>query len=189
MNEAGGRKDDQQKTRYDLVPTYSLEQWARVLTFGAQKYEDRNWEKGIHYGRCYAALLRHMTAWWGGEDIDPESSLPHLAHAMCCVGFLLHYSKHNTDMDDRPVYDLPTFNVWDMGQEYVQCEAGQEYSPPPLNCAHPECEDCGEPFEGCHYMTRGSLKGKLCPGDGSCPMCVDGVCCHDGNCKYTGTVS
>lgn len=99
---ADGRKYDDHKTRYDLLPPEALEQWARVLTYGASKYGDRNWEEGIVWSRVFAAAQRHLWAWWNGEDLDDETGLSHLAHAMCCVGFLLHFTRHRSDLDNRP---------------------------------------------------------------------------------------
>ena len=98
-----GTKYDEAKTRYDLIPPEALEQVARVLTFGAAKYDDRNWEHGISWGRVFAACMRHLWAWWRGEDRDPETGLSHLAHAGCCVFFLLTYEARGmVDFDTRP---------------------------------------------------------------------------------------
>ena len=97
-----GRKDDQDKRRWDLVPVEAMEQVVDVLTYGAKKYEDRNWEKGITWGRVFAATMRHLWSYWRGEQNDPESELSHLAHAGCNVLFLLHYKKYRTEFDDRP---------------------------------------------------------------------------------------
>jgi len=100
---ATGMKADSGKLRMDLLATDALKGTAKVLTFGAQKYADRNWEKGLHYSRVYGALLRHITAWWEGEETDPESGLSHLDHAACCVMFLQAYDKRNMcTFDDRP---------------------------------------------------------------------------------------
>lgn len=101
-DELEGRKDDQQKPRYDLIAPELLESVARVLTFGAEKYGERNWEQGMSWGRPFAALMRHMWAWWRGESNDPETGLPHLAHAACCVMFLLAYEQRNIGKDNRP---------------------------------------------------------------------------------------
>ena len=100
-----GTKHDSNKVRTDLYPTASFLGTCRVLTHGAKKYAARNWEKGILYGRVYGALLRHLFAWWAGEDIDPESGEHHLDHAGCCIAFLQHYTKHPAhygSFDDRP---------------------------------------------------------------------------------------
>jgi hypothetical protein len=67
-----GRKDDNGKLRYDLVPPEALAGYANVLTIGAAKYADRNWENGLKYGRVYAALMRHLEAWRMGEELDPD---------------------------------------------------------------------------------------------------------------------
>lgn len=97
-----GRKDDGGKMPWHLLPPDAVEQIVAVLKFGATKYGDRNWEKGMAWSRPFAALMRHMWAWWRGEDRDPETGLSHLAHAGCCILFLLAYEKRNTGKDDRP---------------------------------------------------------------------------------------
>jgi len=83
----------------------SVKAWGQV----AAKYAPHNWEKGIDYSRVYGALLRHMMAWWGGEDTDPETGLSHLHHAACCIMFLQHFvevgSEAYRDRDDRPITD------------------------------------------------------------------------------------
>lgn len=97
-----GHKDDATKARYDLIPPEALEAYAAVLTFGAKKYADRNWETGMRWGRCFGAAMRHLWAWWRGEDRDPETGLSHLAHAMFCIGALLTYEITHREHDDRP---------------------------------------------------------------------------------------
>jgi hypothetical protein len=62
---------------------------------------DRNWEHGMKWSRVYGALLRHLTAWWGGEDKDPETGRSHLWHVACCVTFLLTYEMRGAGEDDR----------------------------------------------------------------------------------------
>lgn len=99
----GGRKDDDGKVRFDLLPGDALNEIAKVLTIGAAKYSERNWEKGMKWHRPFGALMRHMWAWWGGEANDPETGLSHLSHAGCCLLFLLSYELRNTGHDDRHV--------------------------------------------------------------------------------------
>lgn len=96
-----GQKFDQEKPRMDLLDPEFLEDVARVLTFGAAKYAAHNWRSGIHTSRIIAAAYRHLGAINKGEDIDPESGLPHAAHLGCCVQFLSWTLKHRPDMDDR----------------------------------------------------------------------------------------
>ena len=99
---AEGQKFDSNKLRYELLPPELLEEVARVLTFGAHKYSTRNWELGMAWSRPFAALMRHMWAWWRGEDKDPETGYSHLSHAACCIAFLVSYEARNVGTDDRP---------------------------------------------------------------------------------------
>jgi hypothetical protein len=96
-----GVKFDDDKPRYDLIPPEALEGLAKVLTFGAKKYAPRNWEKGMTWGRVFAALMRHLWAWWRGEDKDAETGLSHLDHAACCIAFLQTYEVRHSGTDDR----------------------------------------------------------------------------------------
>lgn len=96
-----GTKHDSDKIRMELLPAYSLEQIAKVLTFGARKYDSWNWTKGFDFSRLQGATQRHLAAWSKGEDTDPESGISHLAHAGCCILFLLWMERHRPDLDDR----------------------------------------------------------------------------------------
>lgn len=87
--EPEGRKDDQGKRRYGLIPHGALGALADVLTFGAKKYAPENWRKVANWReRYYDATIRHLEAWRAGEYLDPETGLPHLAHALACLVFL-----------------------------------------------------------------------------------------------------
>jgi hypothetical protein len=98
---AEGHKHDADKPRYDLLPPELLEGTSQVLTYGAAKYAPRNWEKGMAWGRVFGALMRHMWAWWRGQTTDPESGLPHLSHAACCIAFLMAFEARQIGTDDR----------------------------------------------------------------------------------------
>lgn len=97
-------KADSKKPTFELLPLQLLADTNRVLQHGARKYGVNNWKKteGFKYSRCYNALLRHMFAWWQGEDIDPESGITHLAHAMCNLLFLTYHVGNTKNADDRP---------------------------------------------------------------------------------------
>ena len=90
VSQLGGQKHDAEKPRYDLVPPQALEWIAQVLTYGAHKYAPENWRKvdGWRW-RYFSAAMRHLWAWQKGERYDQESTLPHLAHALCCLMFML----------------------------------------------------------------------------------------------------
>lgn len=94
-------KADDGKNPLDLLPTVALESVGLVLEHGARKYAAHNWRKGMNYSRLISALLRHVFAFMRGENIDPESNLPHMAHAACCVLFLLDYQLTSVGEDDR----------------------------------------------------------------------------------------
>jgi hypothetical protein len=95
----GGRKFDGGKPQYGLLPPLALRATVDVLTFGAAKYEPDNWKHVPDSKRRYFdALQRHLWAYKEGEVIDPESSMHHLAHAMCCLMFLYeHDVKYSKD--------------------------------------------------------------------------------------------
>jgi len=100
-----GTKHDEGKLRYDLISPIALEKLVQVLTYGAKEYAPRNWEKGIKFSRVFAAIQRHLWAFWNKDNWDKESKLSHLAHAECCIMFLLHYFENYDkykDFDDRP---------------------------------------------------------------------------------------
>jgi len=88
-----GIKFDKDKLDYTLVPWESMEDVVKVLEHGAKKYARENW-KLVSPERYKKAAARHMVAWLGGEDADPESGLPHTAHAICCMLFYQHLTKH-----------------------------------------------------------------------------------------------
>lgn len=102
LSDMTGHKADAGKLGYHLLPSDAIEEVVKVLDFGAAKYSERNWERGMRFSRPFSAMMRHMWAWWRGEDKDPESGLSHLAHAACCVLFLLAYEERVLGFDDRP---------------------------------------------------------------------------------------
>jgi hypothetical protein len=60
----------------------------------------------MSWGRVFGAMMRHSWAWWRGERTDPESGLPHLHHAACCIAFLMAYEQRQTGTDDRPTPEI-----------------------------------------------------------------------------------
>ena len=96
-----GAKFDIGKTRYDLIPAFSLDELAKVYTMGAEKYDDNNWRKGLKWGRIFGAIMRHLWAFWRGERLDSESGLHHLAHAAWGCFTLMEYDITHPEYDDR----------------------------------------------------------------------------------------
>ena len=109
-----GTKKDNGKCRFDLVPPILYTFDSLIYTMGADKYDDNNWAKGIHYSRLIGATFRHIFKRLLGQVTDPESGLPHLAHARWNLGALIfmdhyhnRYEKFN-DLDNSPIVD-PNF--------------------------------------------------------------------------------
>lgn len=102
----GGTKGSK-LARFDLVPGEPFIALAEHYGRGAQKYSDRNWERGYPYSWSFAALNRHLWSWWNGEDIDPESGSHHLSavafHTFGCHTFQIR----SIGTDDRPRLELP----------------------------------------------------------------------------------
>ena len=96
-----GVKFDAGKPPLSLVSRVALEEEARVMDFGAKKYGRDNWRKGMDFSRLTDAALRHIYAFADGEDKDKETGLSHLAHARCCLAFLLEYEGKKLGKDDR----------------------------------------------------------------------------------------
>lgn len=109
--EKGGAKFDDNKVRLDLVPPELIFAVGDILTFGAKKYADRNWERGMDWGRVFGALMRHLWKWWGGAlpttenflfgNLDDETGKSHLWHAACCIAFLIAYESRGVGNDTR----------------------------------------------------------------------------------------
>lgn len=105
-----GTKKDEGKPRWELIPFDVVDAVARILTKGALKYESRNWEKGIAYGRVFAGVMRHLGEWWmcklfGRDGINhADGTESHIDHAITGLMFLSAYEKRGLNQfDDRPV--------------------------------------------------------------------------------------
>lgn len=89
-----GRKNDRAKPPWHLVPWRELAQVVDVLAHGAKKYAPDNYKR-VERGqeRYFSAAMRHLVAWRCGEKTDPESGLPHLAHAACDVLLMMWFEN------------------------------------------------------------------------------------------------
>lgn len=100
-----GVKYDNGKPQWSLLPFKALTQVVEVLTYGAKKYAPDNWKKVPDARRRYIdAGFRHFTTYASGETHDPETGKHHLAHAICCMLYLVafdlgeHNDKSNSDV-------------------------------------------------------------------------------------------
>lgn len=93
-----GKKYDQDKLDWSLLPWEALEDVIKVLMNGAKKYDRDNWKRVPDAPRRYInAAQRHITAIEKGEEVDSEFGLDHEAHAICCLLFRLFLKKHPQD--------------------------------------------------------------------------------------------
>ena len=91
------------KAQLDKVPTALMHEASKAMALGAQKYGPYNWRsKKVSSSIYYAAALRHLMAWWEGEDLDQESGGSHLGHVGACVAILLDGMGTEMLNDDRP---------------------------------------------------------------------------------------
>ena len=95
-------KHDKGKSALELLPSHAVTAVGDVLTYGAKTYSADNWRKVDDRRRYLGAALRHLMAYAGGEDLDSESGLRHLAHAACSVLFLLEADILDLGEDTRP---------------------------------------------------------------------------------------
>ena len=102
MNENGIRKN-KGKLKWSLVSWKALEPMVQVLMFGAKKYSDWNWSKGLKYTEVCESLQRHLISFLEGEDDDKESKLHHVGHILCNAMFLSYMFLFRKDMDDRHI--------------------------------------------------------------------------------------
>lgn len=94
-----GFKDDSEKPDWSLLPMEQVEAIVEVLDYGVKKYSRNNWQYIINdpINRYFAAAMRHLKEWKEGNVFDKESNLPHLAHAACCLLFLMWFEDHGKE--------------------------------------------------------------------------------------------
>jgi hypothetical protein len=97
----GAKRFDAEKIRVDLIPARATEEVGKVFTFGAKRYGDRNWEKGMDWTRMIASSKRHLLEIEKGEDYDRKSGLLHSAHLACNSLMLTEYYHIHQKGDNR----------------------------------------------------------------------------------------
>lgn len=83
---------EESEMRHDLIPQEALDRWAALMYRGAEKYDDRNWEKGIPLDRMYASAMRHMVQWANGATDED-----HLAAALFNIGGIIFFENRWLD--------------------------------------------------------------------------------------------
>lgn len=97
----GGEKGSK-LARFDLLPYDALHAVSEHFGRGAAKYEARNWERGYTWSLSYAAMQRHLAAWWQGETNDEEFGWSHLRAVVFHALALLTFELRGAGTDDRP---------------------------------------------------------------------------------------
>jgi hypothetical protein len=103
--------DTNPKTQYGLakpgiskVPPLSIFYIGQVMEVGAAKYGPMNWRKDhVSASVYYDAAMRHLMAWWDGQECDPETGHTHLAHAAANLCILIDAEYSYQLIDDRPL--------------------------------------------------------------------------------------
>lgn len=102
VNSASGGQKGTKEAAYHLIPTGPLHELAVLYGRGAAKYAEHNWSKGYPWSLSYAALHRHLAAFWAGEDHDEETGVKHLINVAFHAFALAWFIEHRPDFDDRP---------------------------------------------------------------------------------------
>lgn len=102
-----GIKYDSGKDSFALLPWDAVRELAKVFTRGAQKYEARNWERGLAYSRVMSSTMRHLSDWFQHrQELDPDGTgLRNIAQATWGCIVLLSYELRGFNggkFDDRP---------------------------------------------------------------------------------------
>ena len=92
---------DKNKNKLSLISPLAIEAMGRVLTFGAAKYEEHNWRKGMKWSKSLNSLKRHLLEFEKCNDKDEESGELHMAHVIVNAMFLIEYYYTHPELDDR----------------------------------------------------------------------------------------
>ncbi len=92
-----GKKFDEGKLDWTLLPWTSLSEVVEVLQTGVSKYGRDNWKDVNPPCRYVKACFRHLISWVSGQADDPETGKSHLAHAVCCLLFLIWFEKNKRE--------------------------------------------------------------------------------------------
>lgn len=98
---AAGRKDDSGKPALEYIPKSAMWAMGGAFAYGAKKYGAFNYKGGLKVTRCLAAAVRHIYQYLAGENLDPESGISHLGHAMASLAMAIDMVENDTNLDDR----------------------------------------------------------------------------------------
>lgn len=97
------------KAPFSTVSMPAVSEAGLAMLEGALKYGRHNYRAvGVRSSVYFDAAMRHLCAWWEGEDIDEDSGLPHITKAIASLLVLRDAQMQGLEFDDRP----PTANAW-----------------------------------------------------------------------------
>lgn len=84
------------------IPPVALLALGTAMQDGVSKYGLFNWrETAVTSTVFYDAMMRHLIAWYSGEDFAPDSGIHHLAHLMAGAAIILDADLHKVLNDNR----------------------------------------------------------------------------------------
>ncbi len=121
------------------VPTTVQALDGLAMLEGALKYGRHNYRAAPVRASVYVdALERHLKSWIEGEEIDPDSDLPHLAKARACLGIILDAQICGTLIDDRPPAKVPAGFFAECNRKAASLVAKYPNPVPPYTQAGPK---------------------------------------------------
>lgn len=108
-------------TQVGALDPVALIEVGRVAGMGANKYAAFNYLKGFDWANAYNAMQRHANLFWSGEDRDPESGLPHIAHAAWMAMALVSFYLRGIGTDTRPPRLEPATEYCEHGELLATC--------------------------------------------------------------------
>ena len=96
-----------QKPQLGLVPASAMVEISEAMRLGKEKYTEANWrDQPVSASTYFHAALRHLYAWWDGQDYDPQLAPAvgphHLGSVASNAAILLDAMACGTLIDDRP---------------------------------------------------------------------------------------
>lgn len=91
------------KVPLHVIPPQVLSEIGLALMEGSRKYSRFNWRAaGVRSSVYYDAAMRHLLAYWEGQDVDPDSGVSHLVKAIAGLMVLRDAERQGMVTDDRP---------------------------------------------------------------------------------------
>jgi len=101
MSQGAKHLDEGKVGLHYVLAMSGLDSVSRVGEFGAKKYGQWNYRGGMPWMKLLGSCTRHLSSFIRGEDNDPESGLPHLAHLVYDALMLMEYAQDYKHLDDR----------------------------------------------------------------------------------------